>query len=476
MNIVAALDGIASFEELKKSLDKALKDKSIYKWKKPQDFNMLFMALEKLASKEQSLDIIAILGRVETVLKQALFDSVKVRGLLVEAPDLTVLKDGDDRYYAAKLIKRLGQSWINLWAMEHVWSEPGSEKTRLVLMETIFENADSLDVIINELGKVGQIYIKVNKLNEKKSVARSLRVIRTLREVCKTSDFSCENEIGQAVDTFMAVQFTHLTQDQIKANARKDIVPEVLGLLLDLIAHKFSLAIASEQYTVLKRLRIWCDDEVWLKLSNKHPVFKKLSNTICEAVLVMGRQGIPDGELLKSLKENLVSKDLFKIQCQQIAKDPLLDDTITKWLKAGGERQQTKKTISSEGAFAAKVESNDLGDLLLRIQQGELVIKRAEGALDDLELFDPGLIPVIKDMANHWAIVGEISERLASKRRIKLLGEPGDVINIDRKLFDVIEEDEVNHPGGIVVRPAVIESASNRPKVIKKGIVKAQRK
>lgn len=476
MSMVAELNGFVSFEALTESLGKALVDKTIYKWKSPQDFNLLFESLVKLAREEQALEVIAILGRVETALKKPLFDSDKARGLLVLAPDLTVLKDGDDRYYAAKFIKRLGPSWIDLWATNHVWSEPGSEKARLILVETIFENSVNLDVILTGLGRAGQAYIKTNKLNEKKVVARSLRVIRALRIVCKTRDTNCTNEVGQAVDTFVAAQFSQFTQDQIKSNARKSLVPEVIGLLLDLIGQHFSLAIASEHYAVLERLRKWCDAEVWLELSNDYPALKKLSNIIAEAILILARQGIADGDLLKSLKDSVDSINLFKIHCQRIAETPLLDKSITIWLKAGGERQQAKKTISSEEELTAKIESTDLGDLLLQIQQGRVAIKIAEEALDDLELFDPGLIPVIKDLANHWSIVGEITEKLARKRSIRLLGEVGETVDIDRKLFDVVEEGEVNHRSGTVVRPAVIESANPRSQVIKKGIVRIEEK
>jgi hypothetical protein len=474
MNMISELNSFVSFNELVENLTKALIDKSMFKWKSPQDFNLLYEALVNLANEEQTLEVIVTLGRVEATLKKPLFNLDKASGLLAVEPDLATLKEGDDRYYAARFIKRLGPSWIDLWAFKNVWSESGGEKARLVFVETIFDNGTSLETILAGLGTAGQSYVKTNKLNEQKVVARSLRVLKAFRVVCQARELSCVLELGKAVDTFMGAPFSHFTPSKIKPNARKNLVPEVIELLLDLIGQRFSLAIVSEHYTVLERLRKWCSAEVWLDLSNRNPALKKLSNTISEALVILARQGITDGELLRRLRDSVESNNQFNIHCQQIAETPHLDESITAWLMAGGERQQVKKTISSEGVVSAKGEATDLGDLLLRVQQGQVAVKVAEETLDELELFDPSLIPIIKDLVNHWARVSEVTDKLARKRRVKLLGGLGETIDIDRKLFDVVEEGEINNRRGTVVRSAVIESANGRSQVIKKGIVKAK--
>jgi len=470
--MITELDSFESLDVLLASLTKALIDKSVFKWKIPQDFNALYEALLKLSNDEQALRVIATLGRVEAAVKKPLFNLDKANILLSVVPDLAVLKEGDDRYYAARFITRLSPDWIDSWAMANVWSEPGAEKARLVFMETLIENTTDFESMLAELGKTGQSYIKAKKLNEPKAAARCLRVIKALRASCQARDINCSIDVGKAIDTFIGDPFSHFTSSQVKLNARQHLIPEVVGLLLELIGQRFSLAIEAEHYTVLKRLRKWCDDEARRVLSKRHPALDKLSNTIAEALLILARQGIADGELLKRLRESVDSDYQFKYRCQRIAESGHLDESITAWLMAGGERQQAKKTISSEGEVAAKGESTDLGDLLLRVQEGRMAVKIAEGALDDLELFDPGLIPVIKDLANHWAIVGEITKKMAHKRAVSLVGEVGTTIDIDRKLFDVVEEGEVNHRSGIVVRSAVVISIEGKTQVIKKGVVK----
>ena len=106
MSMIAELDNFSTFEALLESLKEALINKSIFKWKRPEDFNSLYKTLVKLSSDKEALRVIATLGRVEAALKKPLFDLDEVSRLLVEAPDLEVLKEGDDRYYAAQFLQR----------------------------------------------------------------------------------------------------------------------------------------------------------------------------------------------------------------------------------------------------------------------------------------------------------------------------------------------------------------------------------
>jgi hypothetical protein len=472
MNMINELDSFVDFDVLLENLTKALNDKSIFKWKIPQDFNALYEALFTLASDEQTLRVIATLGRVEAAVKKPLFDLNKVSSLLAVVPDMVILKEGDDRYYAARFIIRLSPDWIDSWAMANVWAEPGAEKARLVFMETLIENATCFESMLVELGKAGQSYIKAKQLSEPKAVARCLRVIKALRVTCQARDINCSVDVGKAIDVFIGDPFSHFTRSQIKPNSRKNLVPEVVGLLLDLVGQRFSLAIESEHYTALQRLRKWCDDEAWRSISKKHSSLEKLSNTISQALLILARQDIADGELLKRLRDSVDSDYQFKDRCHRISETGQLDQVIAAWILAGGARQQIKKTISSEGAVAAKGDTAVLGDLLLRVQEGGVAVQVAEEALDDLELFDPSLLPVIKDLANHWTIVSEIAKKMASKRSVNLMGKLGAKVDIDRKLFDVVDDSKVNRRYGTVIRSAVVMTIGGKTQVIKKGVVK----
>ena len=471
---IGELEASESFEELVENLGKALGDKSVFKWEFPEDFHALYASLIRLASEDDHIRVVSFLGRVEALIKKPVFDLKAAKILVLSAPELAMLKDGDERYYAVLFCQRLSPQWLYEWAVINAWSESSAEKVRLVLVEVIVEIAADFEAVLENLGAAGLAYAKDNTMNEPKITTRFLRVLKSVRSVCQATDIICDLGVGKAIDKFVGAPFSHLNANETKLNARENLVPEVVGLLLDLVGQRFSLAIEAEHYIALKRARRWCDDSGWRSVADKHAVMDKLSNTIAEAVLILARQNITDGELLKRLKESVVGEQNYLLLCQQIADRGHLEDSVARWLRSGGDRQHDKKTISSETTLATKGESADVGELLQRLQEGQSTVNVLETAIDDLELFDPTLVPRVQDIANHWDIVSQIAEKLAKRHSVKLLGVPGEILDIDRKLFDVADETNVSQRKGTVVRSAIITSLDGKTRVIKKGVVRAK--
>jgi hypothetical protein len=472
MSLIQELQSFESFESLSAGLTKALVDKTVFKWTIPEDFNAFAIRMTELAFDDNKLRVIATLGRIEAAIKKPLFDVDYVVHLLADAPDLQQLKEGDDRYYAALLIKRLSPYWVFSWAMQNAWAEPATEKGRLVFLEILFEHADDFATMLTELGKEGQCFFKAKELNESKVAARSLRVIKSIRSLCQQNNIDCDLTVGIAINGFIGSLFSHFTSVQVKANARSSLVPEVVGLLLDLVGQRFSLAIEYEYYSALKRIRNWCEDEVWRDICSKQKVMPKLSNTIAEALLILSRQNITDGELLIRLKESVGSEPQFAEHCRRIAEARHLDDSISEWLMAGGKKKSTKKTISSNQEVSIRGEAIDVGDLLLRVYEGTASFNAVNSSLDDLELFDPSLIPVINDVSNQWKIVSGLADSLANKRCVSLVGKSGQTVDVNRKLFEVAKGTGFDQRYGVVVRPAVVIVVDGKTQVIKKGVVK----
>jgi hypothetical protein len=473
MTMVTQLASYAALDDLLVSLTKALVDKSVFKWKAPEDFDALYDSLVRLAGDDK-LRVVATLGRVEAAIKKPVFDLTKASDLFTSSPELASLKDGDDRYYAALFIKRLSPEWFFQWAMINAWSEGSAEKVRLVFIEALLAMSPGFERLLDELGKAGLAYVKANEMSETKIVSRFFRVMKSLRIACQTNDIILDIGVGKAIDKFAGAPFSHFSGRQIKLNARQSLVPEIVELLLDLVGQRFSLAIEADHYAALRRVRKWCDDEAWLAISKKHPVMDKLSATIAEALLILARQNITDGELLKRLEDSVVGRQNFISQCQSIAASGHLDASVAAWLMAGGEHQPAKKTISSETEVAAKGDAADVGALLQGLREGRVAIGQIEAALDDLELFDPRLVPTIKNLVNQWTILDQVGEKIASRRSIRLVGELGRQVDIDHKLFDVVDETDINQRYGLVVRPAIVIVTNGKTKVIKKGVVRIE--
>lgn len=472
MNTINEFNSFNTLDELLKCLANALIDKSIFRWKVPEDFNLLLESMIKLSVDQNTLLVVAGLGRVEAVMKKPVFNLDIAKKLLPGAPDFTTLKEADDRLYAAQFIKRLSPSWAIPWAMSSVWAENSAEKVRLVLLDIVVEGVSSFEVMLVDMGKLGLEYAKINELTEKKVAARFLRVLKALRISCKNNNINCDIAVGKSIDAFVGLPFSHFTASQTQLNIRKNLVSEIVGLLLDLVGQRFALAMEGEHYFVVKRMRKWCDIETWGEISKNNKVVQKLSDTIAEALSILARQDIADGELLKCLKESTSSDQQFNQLCEHIANSGHIDKSISRWFMNGGKIHISKSTISSEEEVSSKDESTKLGDLLLSAHQGRISLELVKDSLDDLELFDPSLVPAVRDFSNHWAILTDILENITSKRSISLVGTLGSKVRVDRKLFEMVNDAVADQGYGIVVRPAVTISTHNKTKVIKKGIVK----
>jgi hypothetical protein len=193
-----------------------------------------------------------------------------------------------------------------------------------------------------------------------------------------------------------------------------------------------------------------------------------------EAVLILARQNIQDGDLLARLKESLADEVAFHRCCEFISSDGHIDQSTRTWLLAGGSEPRTKKRISSEYEVTDLGISREIGDLLLTLQQGEKSLGVMKDALTDLELFDPELAPIVQDFINHWNLFDQLAGKVARQIKVELVGSPGQNLDVDRKLFEVVNEGNTAQRRGLLLRPAVVLITDGKTRIIKKGVVKPQ--
>ena len=74
MNMITELNRFSTLDALLESLSKALNDKSMFRWNNPEDFSSLYEALVSLSNDNETLHVIATLGRVEAALKRPLLN------------------------------------------------------------------------------------------------------------------------------------------------------------------------------------------------------------------------------------------------------------------------------------------------------------------------------------------------------------------------------------------------------------------
>ena len=469
---IADLTTLDTLDKVDMLSREAIADKSILQWNIPNDTDALYIKIIELAQKSNILQLLAMAGRVEEALKKSVFAAEELVKDIPSSINLADLESKDDRYHAAQFIYQLAPSWLYQWALNNLWAEVSSEKTRMVFLNVILNDNCSLQKQLSDIGDAGNIYAKTGNLNESQMTSRCIRVIKTLVAGCDNRILEFDLKLGLAVDYLIRKSFSSLTTSQTKANVRKSLIPQVASLLLLLIEYRFSIALETNFYTVIGRMRTWCDDNTWRHLVLESASMRKISDTIGEAISVTVKHGIIDDELLSYYKNSVATKHHFKSSCQRIALLDNVPNESADWLKSEGEKKQNRQRISSDLELTAAIEANELAELLVQVEYGLVHVKSLDTALTDLEVFDPSLVPVVKNTVSRWAIIKDIAKRLGDRESLKLVGEIGGLEDVNLKLFEMAEKVAGEYRRGTIIRPAIVKLGGNKNQIVMKGIMK----
>ena len=122
--------------------------------------------------------------------------------------------------------------------------------------------------------------------------------------------------------------------------------------------------------------------------------------------------------------------------------------------------------------LTATIEANELAEMLVEVEYGLAQVKLLDTALPDLEIFDPSLVPVVKNTVSRWDMIKDIAKRLADRESLKLIGEIGGVEEVNLKVFEMTNKIVGEYRRGIIIRPAIVKLAGNKKQIIMKGIMK----
>ena len=104
---IADLSTLDTFDKVDKLSLSAIADKSIFKWKIPDDTDALYNKMVELSDKPNILKLLAMAGRVEEALKKPVFKAEKLVKDIPVLLNLSGVANKDDRYHAAQFVSRL---------------------------------------------------------------------------------------------------------------------------------------------------------------------------------------------------------------------------------------------------------------------------------------------------------------------------------------------------------------------------------
>ena len=370
-----------------------------------------------------------------------------------EIPPLRLLTEADDRLNVARACSLFRREWLRGYLARSIAEEEQGEKARAELVEALFSRVESLADAMQSLGKC---FAAIRPSTESAGDTVAKRLTRTLgavRAALMESDLEAGRELGKVFLEMISGAFVEVGRPQ-DDKTKADLSREVLLTIHDMVRTRLSVVAEPSMYQAVAYCRQLCGgtwpDELITPLN-------KLTTDVCEALVLLGRQGKRDQTLLGQLDVLSKYPERARILARELAaRHPELDEEVREWLERG--RVRPERSVSSAAIEAAA--SNADAAIGLALQAARLARKSTEGLRDrlvsSLEVYEPALVTVTGESLDRVRALAMQVEQAASLRNLQLIGIPGEEVEFSPKFFEVVGG---NPRQRMVVRqPAVVKT------------------
>lgn len=385
---------------------------------------------------EQRLLALAELVRIGQVVKKwshKVAESIKP-AFTNPLPRLTILKDADDRLNVARACSSMSTDWLPKYLAQSIAHEDQGEKARAELMVALFTQvqsvSDTLDLLEDEFE-----LLKFETESPPDSMAK--RLIRTLtvfRPAVVSSLIEAGEVPGIKLNNLLRAAFRkhgHPQEEKIKI----ELTREVAFTIHDLVRTRFSVSTEAETFLALAYCRSFFKSTIWPK--ELRAALDFLIQDICEALVMLGRQGIPNQGLLQQIELLCDHRQNAQAIAISLSEKHLeLPENIRQWLNRG-------KIVATVAA------SEDLQENLLRASDSTIGFALIEArkvlshasltiqVLSSIDIFEPSLAGAMKEYFFASEILARQAEELAKQRNIDLFGAVGEIMDYYPKYFNI---------------------------------------
>ena len=229
------------------------------------------------------------------------------------------------------------------------------------------------------------------------------------------------------------------------------------------------MATEAETFAALKLCRGFFSGVSWP--SELRETMDLLVQDVCEALLLLGRQDVPQQALLNQLELACGLKERARAIATQLADRHVeLPERIRDWLRRG---RLVSAHMTSNTLQLSLLDSNDVavGLALVEIRRLASHAETMQRLIGTAEIYDPVLVgPATTYFQQVQDTIRAIQE-VASRRGIILVGAEGEEREFSAKYFDPIRP--LTRERTIVRRPAIVRTTtvSSVEEVLMKGLV-----
>lgn len=382
-------------------------------------------------------------------------------------PPLALLEDPEARLNVARACSMVDAKWLQSYRAASI-AEETAPKPRAEMMEGLIANASSISEVLDCL-QAPFAGLHPNTETPAESVARRLtKTLEIFRVTVLNSLLDAGTDVGKKLDIFIRSTFTATGRPKDES-VQIELTGEVALTLHDLVRSRFSLATEPQTFEALQYCRTFFSGISWPK--DVQSSTNLLVQDISEALVMLGRMGVPNQDLLNRLDLVCGIKDRARFVAMTLAeKHSEIDESIRVWMRTGRMPNiMTTSEVLEESLLASVDEALGLALIEARVSKEHRDSERR--LVSSLEIFDSNLVSVAKGLASQSFAMSNSIEDLAKRRGLDLLGSVGEEIDFSPKYFESL----ITLRGTRVVihRPAVVKRTPNGTvgAVVKKGLV-----
>jgi hypothetical protein len=372
-------------------------------------------------------------------------------------PSLAALKDADERLNVARACAEATADWLPAYLANAVAEEDTGEKARVELLSALMKRVASLSEAFVLLANAFATLRFDTDAPGESMAKRMARTLNAFRPVLLASLIDAGEDAGKRFDDWIRAAFSAAGRPKDE-KTQVDLTREVALTLHDLARTRFSMATQADTFAVLKQCRSFFSGISWP--SELKPTMEFLVQDLSEALLVLGRQDVPQQALLDQLDLVCGIKERAKVVAGSLAdKHPELPERIRDWLRRG-------KLVTfqgpSEALQASLLDANDaaIGVALIearKLLSDEETLVRILGLV---EIYEQSFLRSANRYAQQVREATASIVDVANRRGVSLIGREGETVDYNAKFFDTVGAISSNLV--VVRRPAIVRKLGDQ--------------
>jgi len=386
-----------------------------------------------------------------------------------EIPAMSLLPEADDRLNVARACAQFDSTWLPGYLAKAIAEEEQGEKARTELIATYLTKHASLASAFRTLTPQFQ-NLRPGTEEPGDSIAKRLtRTLAALRVAVIESELDAGDDLGKAINDFLALPLSSVGKPQ-DDKTKIELIREAVLTVHDLVRTRISVVADPAMYLIVGYCRRLLGGSTWPDELRK-PLDRLISN-VCEALVLLGRQGRCDQGLLEQLdvlcnypeRARVLAKDL-------VTKHPELPEEVRDWL-ARGRARPTREARSTALEIASSSADASIGLALQSARQArQMSTGLRDQLISSLEIYEPMLASATSECLNRTIALAVQVEQVANLRRVALFGTIGEEVDVSTKFFELVGEKPRQRM--VVKQPAVVRMRDDGTPgdVILKGLV-----